>query len=60
MTNQMDVEIGILYNALDDAIEGMEQMLPYVDEYYAMKHDLLAYIERAKTCLTVAQEAFLS
>ena len=52
--------VSMLYNALDDAIEGMEQMLPYVDEYFAWKHDLLAYVERAKTSLDVAEESILS
>ena len=51
---------GMLYNALEDALDGMEEMITYVPEYYAKKYDLLAYIERAKTSMSVAEEVFAS
>ena len=55
---RQNVELGMLYNALDDAIEGMEQMLPYVDEYYAQRYDFISYIERAKNVLAVSESTF--
>lgn len=54
----LPVVIGMLYNALDDAIEGMEEMISYVPEYYANKWDHHDYIERAKTILKIAESSF--
>ena len=59
-SNKTVMIITMLYNALNDAIEGMEEMLPYVDEYFARKHDLLAYVERAQTSLDVAKESIIN
>ena len=38
-------------SALQDALEGMLDMLPYAPEYFRDKWDLEAYVERAKTAL---------
>lgn len=37
--------------ALKDATEGLEEMLPYVPEYFRDKWDLPAYIARARATL---------
>jgi hypothetical protein len=37
--------------ALEDALEGLLEMLPYVPEYFRDKHDLEAYVARAKAAL---------
>lgn len=41
--------------ALRDAIEGMEDMLPYVSEYFREKWGHQGYIDRAKAALAEAQ-----
>lgn len=40
-----------LRKALADALEGMQDMRPYVPEYFAEKWNHDTYIERAKTAL---------
>lgn len=40
-----------LRHILQDAIEGMEEMLHYVPEYFQKKWDHQGYIDRAKQCL---------
>jgi hypothetical protein len=37
--------------ALENALEGLQEMLPYVPEYFREKHDLEAYVTRAKSAL---------
>ena len=46
--DEMLNEIERLRAALVDAIEGMEDMRPYVDPYFAEKWEHDGYIERAK------------
>jgi len=43
--------------AFRDAIEGMEDMLPYVDEYFRKKWDHQGYIDRAKAFLSALEAA---
>ena len=47
----MSTKIERLRAALDDALEGLEEMLPYVPEYYRVKWDHQGYIDRAKAAL---------
>ena len=42
--------------ALEDAIEGMEDMLPYVDPYFQWKWGHQGYIDRAKAALALDAE----
>lgn len=46
-----DAEIERLRAALEDALEGMQSMIGYVDEYFRDKWELDAYIERASAAL---------
>ncbi|AHH98265.1 DUF2283 domain-containing protein [Kutzneria albida] len=48
------VENGRLKAALADALEGLEDMLPYVSEYFAEKWNHAGYIQRAKEALHAA------
>lgn len=43
--------IGQLIAALQDAREGLEEMLPYVPEYFQKKWQLREYITRADAAL---------
>lgn len=38
--------------ALADALDGMQEMLPYVPEYFVRKWRLQGYIDRAEQVLT--------
>ena len=40
--------------ALEDALEGLDEMLPYVDVYYVAKWDLAKYAERVRRVLVVS------
>jgi hypothetical protein len=40
-----------LESALQDALEGLRDMLPYVDEYFRKKWDHQGYIDRAEKAL---------
>ena len=40
-----------LQRGLEDALEGMKEMYPYVPEYFQEKWELKAYIERAERTL---------
>jgi hypothetical protein len=44
-------EIERLHAALTDALEGMDEMLPYVAEFFIAKWDLRAYVDRAQKAL---------
>jgi hypothetical protein len=37
--------------ALENALEGMVEMLPYVPEYFVWKWELQGYIDRAREAL---------
>jgi hypothetical protein len=37
--------------ALEDALEGLQEMIGYVSPYFQDKYDYRAYIERAQTAL---------
>lgn len=45
---QIAMMCGYLASELEEAIEGMEQMLPYVSEYFRNKWNLDSYIMRAR------------
>ena len=40
-----------LYDALADTLEGMEELISYVDAYFIEKWGLQEYIERARVAL---------
>jgi hypothetical protein len=42
--------------ALEDALEGLEEMLPYVPGYFQNKWALPDYIERAQAALEVTRD----
>ncbi len=44
-----------LRTALEDAIEGMEEMSCQVTEYFQEKHDHQGYIDRAKAALAAVE-----
>lgn len=46
----------ILRGALEDALEGLNEMLPYVPEFFVRKWELAGYAERAKDALEVTRE----
>lgn len=46
----------MLRGGLEDALEGLREMLPYVPEFFVRKWDLASYIERAKDTLEVTHE----
>lgn len=48
----------ILKAALEDAIDGMEEMLPYIDSYFRRKWQLEAYLARAQIALAKVEEPF--
>lgn len=47
----------MLRKALEEAVEGMEDMIAYVPEYFREKWDHQGYINRAKEALTLDGEA---
>lgn len=46
----------LLRKALEDALEGMEDMFPYVPEFFRWKWDHQGYIDRAKAALALDAE----
>jgi hypothetical protein len=55
-----DPVYGALLAALADALDGMEDMIGYVPEYFQEKWDHQAYITRARTALEVARSGPLT
>lgn len=49
----MNTEAKRLHDALQDALEGLEEMRPYVPDYLAWKHDHDEYIDRARAALNL-------
>jgi hypothetical protein len=46
----------LLRAALEDALEGLNEMLPYVPEFFVRKWELAGYAERAKGALEVTSD----
>lgn len=42
--------------ALRDALEGLQEMLPYVPDYFVQKWALDGYVDRAKEALRLDEE----
>jgi hypothetical protein len=45
-----------LVTALEEALEGMREMIPYVPDYFIAKHDLYMYIVHAEVTLEKVKE----
>lgn len=48
--------VGVLRVALGDALEGLEDMLPYVPDYFIDKYGHQGYIDRARAALARKRE----